>query len=342
MDIIDDESYVGHSKLYFNIIVFGKMKIKIILFIVILVQSTIYTQIKSDMDSSKSIIKIFDQGFFTEGPVVSKDGDVYFSDLTFTSETGNELGHIWKYLPLSNETIIYRSPSNMANGMIIKNGYLFICEGADTGGRRIIKTHLLTGKSFVLADEYDGKPFNSPNDLTIADDGTIYFTDPRYAGDEKIEQSVNGVYRLLSSGEVKLIIDNITMPNGIAVTPDNTKLYVGCNQEEETNNENLRIGNFIAEYLINDSGKVSFNKYIAKYIPPTGPDGVKLGRDGNIYAAIRDEYRPGIYVYSSEGVLLQKLMLPEVPSNLTFSNESQNILYVTAGGCLYKIILNNL
>ncbi len=282
---------------------------------------------------SDRIELIFDGGFFTEGPAVDSEGNVYFTDLTFTSETGNEPGHIWKYSPSANQTSIYRSPSNMANGMIIENDTLYICEGADTGGRRLIKTDLATGKSFILTNSFNGKPYNSPNDLTIADDGTIYFTDPRYAGEEPIEQPVNGVYRLNVFGQIELIIDNISMPNGITVSPDNRKLYVGCNDE----NADEEIPNFIAEYLINEEGKVTFNKYIAKFLPPTGPDGIKLGKDGFIYAALRDPYRPGIYVYSLEGVLIEKVILPEDPSNLIFADESQEILYVTAGGNLYRV-----
>lgn len=282
---------------------------------------------------SNNIDVLFDGGFFTEGPAVDSHGNVYFTDLTFTSETLNEPGHIWKYFPVTKKTEIYRSPSNMANGMIIKNDTLYICEGADTGGRRLIRTELKSGKSLILADQYNGKPFNSPNDLTIADNGTIYFTDPRYVGVESIEQAVNGVYRLNAIGEVELIIDNISMPNGIAVSPDNKKLYVGCNDE----NADEETANFIAEYLVEPNGDVVFNKYIAKFLPPTGPDGIKLGKNGNIYAALRDDYRPGIYVYSTDGVLQQKVILPEVPSNLIFSNENSGIIYVTAGGSLYSV-----
>lgn len=295
---------------------------------------------ENDPDGSEKIIKIFDGGFFTEGPTVDNEGNVYFTDLTFISETGNVPGHIWKYSPATGETDIYRSPGGMANGMLIdENDYLYICEGADTGGRRIIKTDLKTGKSIILADEFNGKPFNSPNDITRASDGTIYFSDSRYIGDEPVEQPCNGVYRLLPSGKVELIIDDITMPNGVAVTPDNKKLYVGCNQEEVTEDENMKNGNFIAEYLIDDEGKVTFNKYVAKFLPPTAPDGIELGNDGNIYAAINDQYRPGIYVYSAKGNLLQKIIMPETPSNLTFANKEQNELYVTASVSLYKVHL---
>ena len=127
------------------------------------------------------------------------------------------------------------------------------------------------------------------------------------------------------------------MPNGIAVTPDNKRLYVGCNQEEETENVDLRQGNFIAEYLVDETGRVIFNKYIVKFNPPTGPDGIKLGTDGNIYAALRDPYRPGVYIYSTEGILLNKILMEEMPSNLTFSRNEENVLYVTAGGGLYKM-----
>ncbi|HET54826.1 MAG TPA: SMP-30/gluconolactonase/LRE family protein, partial [Ignavibacteria bacterium] len=194
-------------------------------------------------------------------------------------------------------------------------------------------TDLSTGKSFILTDKFNGKPYNSPNDLTIADDGTIYFTDPRYAGDEQIEQPVNGVYRVDVSGQVELIIDNISMPNGIAVTPDNKKLYIGCNNENAGEDN----PNFIAEYLIDDEGQVTFNKYIAKFLPPTGPDGIKLGKNGFVYVALRDPYRPGIYIYSPEGVLIEKVILPEDPSNLIFADESQEVIYVTAGVNLYRV-----
>lgn len=319
---------------------------KILLPVVIIILSLVnaYAQcgcidnLKNDPSTySDRIELLFDDGFFTEGPAVDSKGNVYFTDLTFTSETGNEPGHIWRYSPSTNRTSIYRSPSNMANGMIIKNDTLYTCEGADTGGRRLIKTELSTCKSFILSNNFNGKPYNSPNDLTIADDGTIYFTDPRYSGNEPIEQPVNGVYRLTVSGQVDLIIDNISMPNGITVTPDNKKLYVGCN-DENADEDNP---NFIAEYLIDEEGRVTFNKYIAKFLPPTGPDGIKLGKNKFIYAALRDPYRPGIYVYSPEGVLIEKLILPEDPSNLIFADESQEILYVTAGGNLYRVSLEN-
>lgn len=311
--------------------------------------SSFYSQSKLDKNipnndtssESKNIIKVFNGGFFTEGPAVSSKGEVYFTDLTFISETGNIPGHVWKYSPTTKETEIYRSPSGMANGMLIdEEDNLYICEGADKGGRRIIKTDLNSGKSVILADKFEGKLFNSPNDLTRANDGTIYFTDPRYVGDEELEQSFNGVYKLLPNGKVELIIDDIPMPNGIAVNYENTKLYIGCNGDVRSNKENVRQGNFIAEYLIDDRGKIKFNKYIAKYSPPIGPDGIELGKDGNIYASVRDEDRPGVYIYSTEGELLKKIILPEVPSNLTFSNEDESILYVTAGGSLYKVFLD--
>jgi len=319
------------------------MRLLIQIAIVILTFAEIYAQcgciddMKNDPSTySDRIELLFDGGFFTEGPAVDSKGNVYFTDLTFTSETGNEPGHIWEYSPTTKETKIYRSPSNMANGMIIKNDTLYTCEGADTGGRRLIKTDLSTGKSFLLTDNFNGIPYNSPNDLTIADDGIIYFTDPRYAGDEPIEQPVNGVYRLNTSGQVELLIDNISMPNGITVSPDNKKLYVGCN-DENAGEDNP---NFIAEYLLDDKGQLTFNKYIAKFLPPTGPDGIKIGKDGFIYVALRDPYRPGIYVYSPEGVLIEKVILPEDPSNLIFADESQETLYVTAGGNLYKVELD--
>src|SRR5262249_17512077 len=131
--------------------------------------------------------KLFDQGLvLTEGVAVAADGMVYFSDITFThvsKEKGlpTEAGHIWKLDPSTGKATIFRSPSGMSNGLKFDaRGDLIAAEGADYGGRRVTRTDMKTGKSYILAAQFEGRPLNSPNDLTIDLKGRIYFSDPRY------------------------------------------------------------------------------------------------------------------------------------------------------------------
>jgi gluconolactonase len=306
----------------------------------------IVAQSYSIVPQSSEPQKIFDGGFFTEGPAVDSEGNVYFSDQTFTSETNMEAGHIWKYSPKTRKTIIFRSPSGMSNGLEIdKEDNLFVCEGADYGGRRIIKTDLKTGKSKIVTAKFKGKSFNSPNDLVVDSKGQIYFTDPRYVGNEPIEQSCNGVFKIGKNDEVKLLIENISMPNGIALSPDERKLYVGCNDEGDQydNPKHLLEGMFVAEYNIASSGEVEFSKKLIEFKSDAGPDGITIDSKGNLYVAVRDEANPFIGIYNPEGDLIDKINLPEVPSNVTFGKGKwKNVLYITAGGNLYKIKLNSM
>lgn len=110
----------------------------------------------------------YEGGHLTEGVAVAPDGTVFFSDITFTTETGMQAGHILRYDPKSDKTVVYRSPSGMSNGLKFDaQGRMVAAEGADHGGRRITRTDLVTGKSVILAGLFEGKPFNSPNDIAI-------------------------------------------------------------------------------------------------------------------------------------------------------------------------------
>src|SRR3954447_1396154 len=131
--------------------------------------------------------KVFDGGLvLTEGVAVAPDGMVYFSDITFTHVSRDqkkpvEAGHIWKLDPKTGKAEIFRSPSGMSNGLKFDaEGNLLAAEGADFGGRRVTRTNMKTGKATIIAGLFEGKPFNSPNDITIDEKGRIYFSDPRY------------------------------------------------------------------------------------------------------------------------------------------------------------------
>jgi gluconolactonase len=130
--------------------------------------------------SGAKLEKLFDGGYWTEGPAVGPDGKIYFCDLTMTFATGMEAGNIWVYDPVTSRTTLFRSPSGMAAGIKFDhNGNMVVTEGADFGGRSVIRTDAKTGRSTILAGLYKGRPFNAPNDLDIDDEGRIYFTDPR-------------------------------------------------------------------------------------------------------------------------------------------------------------------
>jgi gluconolactonase len=283
---------------------------------------------------------------------------VYFSDITFThvARAANrpiEAGHIWKLDPSTGKAVIFRSPSGMSNGLKFDaDGNLLAAEGADYGGRRLTRTDMKTGKTYIVAGLFEGKPFNAPNDITIDEKGRIYFSDPRYLGHEAIDQPVQAVYRVDTDGSVHRIITDAGKPNGVAVSPDQKSLYVVSNDNGTTGIGRLKSeGNKVLEptkkgpmtlmaYDLAPDGSAKFRKTLVDYAPQDGPDGLVCDKDGNLYVAVRDETRPGIVVYSPEGKELAYIKT-ELPTNVGFGRGAEaKTLYITAGKSLYRIKLN--
>jgi gluconolactonase len=299
--------------------------------------------------------KLFDEGLaLTEGVAVGLDGAAYFSDITFTHVAREkkipvEAGHIWRYDPKTGRTTIFRSPSGMSNGIKFDaEGNMIIAEGADFGGRRVIKTDMKTGKSYIIAGMYEGKRFNSPNDITIDEKGRIYFSDPRYVGHEPIEQPVQAVYRIDRDGSIQRIITDAGKCNGVCVSPDQKSLYVVSND-----NGHWGIGRLpkdapafkgrmaLLAYDLAPDGTAKFRKVLVDYAPQDGPDGLVVDVEGNLYVAVRDETRPGIYVYSPSGKEIGYIRTPELPTNVCFARGAEaRTLYITSGTALYRIRLN--
>ena len=288
--------------------------------------------------------ELFNGAHFTEGATVAPDGMVYFSDITFTDQTDMQAGHIWKHNPETGETTVFRSPSGMSNGMEFDaQGRLVVAEGADFGGRRITRTDMETGKSEIIAGLYNGKPFNSPNDLVIDEQGRVYFTDPRYAGHEPVEQPIFGVYRIDPDGSIHLVVTDGGKPNGVAVSPDQQTLYV-------ISHDNGAMGSFPDEvplrkgrmallaYDLSPEGTATFRKILVDYAPQDGPDGMVVDAEGNLWVAVRDETRPGVRAYSPEGEELAYVKTPDKPTNVAFGRgKTSKTLYITAENCLYSI-----
>jgi gluconolactonase len=259
-----------------------------------------------------------------------------------------EAGHIWKFDPRTGRTSVFRSPSGMSNGLKFDaEGNLLAALGADYGGRCVIRTDMRTGKTYIIAGLFEGRPFNSPNDITLDEQGRIYFSDPRYLGHEPIDQPVMAVYRIDRDGSVHRIITDAGKPNGVCVSPDQKTIYVVSNDNGMT-----AIGRLspdvpvhkgrmsLMAYDLHADGTAAFRSTLVDYSPEDGPDGLVCDVDGNLYVAVRAESRPGIAVYSPEGRELA-FIPTEVPTNVGFGRGSESrTLYITAGKSLYRIKLN--
>ncbi len=288
--------------------------------------------------------ELFKGAHFTEGVSVAPDETVYFSDITFTYEADMQAGHIWKHNPETGETTVFRSPSGMSNGTKFDaQGRLVVAEGADFGGRRITRTDMETGKSEIVASLYNGKPFNSPNDLSIDEQGRIYFTDPRYAGHEPVEQPIFGVYRIDPDRSVHLVVTDAGKPNGVAVSPDQKTLYVishdngamGTLRDEMTSHKGRMA---LLAYDLSPEGTATFRKVLVDYAPQDGPDGMVVDAEGNLWVAVRDETQQGVHVYTFEGEELAYVETPDKPTNVAFGRgKTSKTLYITAEHCLYSI-----
>jgi len=244
---------------------------------------------------------------FTEGPAADPNGDIYFSDIP------NNRIHKWAVE--AGKLSTFRENSGGSNGLYFdKKGNLLACEG---GGRRLVSIDP-QGKVAVLAEEYQGKKFNSLNDLWIDPKGGVYFSDPRYGNRDGMEQDGEHVY-YLSPDRKKLIrvINDMVRPNGLIGTRDGKTLYVADHGGKKT---------FV--YTINKDGTLSNKKLFA----PEGSDGMTIDSQGNIYLATN-----AVAVYNKEGRKIETIEVPEGPANVTFGGKDRQTLFITARTSLYAI-----
>jgi gluconolactonase len=308
--------------------------------------------------SGAKVEKLFEADCFSEGVSVGPDNMVYFSDITFTrfckDPSGKHPmgGHVWKYNPRSGKAEIFRSPSGMSNGTKFdRDGNMILAMGADYGLRMLAKIDMKTGRSMIIAGGFEGKPFNALNDITIDEQGRIYFTDPRYLGHEPVMADGFAAYRVDPDGTVSRVATDCGKCNGIAISPDQKRMYVVSNDNGFLAFENLKEGektlsghHLLQVYDVSADGKLSnrrvFKDYSKDRSPAcSGPDGLVMDTDGNAWVAERCEHRPGIAVYSPDGRELGFISTgKELPTNVAFGRgDMASTLYITSGKSLYRI-----
>ena len=290
-----------------------------------------------------------------EGPAAAPDGSIYFTDMPF----GKDNGMILRFDPKTQKTTIFTSNSGKSNGLAFDDaGHLLSCDGADGGSRSVRRWNLRTGASEVLVDRYQGKRFNSPNDLCVDVRGRVYFTDPRYGGTEPRELSHEAVYRIEKDGSVIEITREVEKPNGIALSPNQKTLYVadhnnGGNRLSPSDPEPKRGAMKIYAFPLDERGLVNgARKTLFDFGKENGSDGMRVDTQGNLYIAARSLARPGILVIDPNGKELafiptgptnQSGLFEDwkgIPSNVEFGiGEDSNLLYVTIDKSLNRIRL---
>jgi gluconolactonase len=273
---------------------------------------------------------------WAEGPVYLRAGRyLIFSDIPNNRQM--------RLLEDDNHLSVFRSPSYNSNGNTVdRQGRLITCQHS---GRRVVRTEF-DGRVTVIADSYNGKKLNSPNDVIVASDDSIWFSDPSYGigGNyeglqSEPEQTTRNVYRVdPRSGEVKIVVDDFTQPNGLAFSPDEKKLYIVDSGITHGGSTHIRV--FDVEV---GSGTVTNGKIFVDDIPKPGfTDGLRLDIEGNVWTSMgwADPKEDGVRCYAPDGDLIGKIHLPETCANLTFGGLLRNRLYMCASTSIYALYVN--
>lgn len=262
-------------------------------------------------------------GIFTEGPV-------WFADhqcLLWSDIPANRIMR----MTADGRVDVFRADSNHANGNTRdREGRLVTCEHST---RRVTRTEV-DGSITVLADRFGGAPLNSPNDVVVRSDGTVWFTDPEYGirlnipGGER-HQAAENVFRVdPARGTIAAILDDFDKPNGLAFSPDETVLYVGDSAVTDGPERNSHIRRF----TVSEDGALGGGEVFA--VTRGIPDGMRTDVEGNLWTSAGDK----IDVYAPDGTLLGQIVdFPAPVTNLTFGGVNRDRIYVTAGGALFSL-----
>jgi len=272
--------------------------------------------------------KLWTGARWTEGPVYFPAGKyLLFSDIP------ND--RIMRYDETDGSVSVFRTPCNYANGHTVdRQGRLVSCEH---GGRRVTRTEI-DGSITVIADSYQGKKLNSPNDVVVKSDGSIWFTDPPfgilsdYEGHKAEPENGFNVYRVDGkSGAIACVADDFIRPNGLAFSADETKLYiVECaGGRIKGAPSNIRV------FDVAENGKLSNSKVFA-HCTAGRFDGMRFDSAGRLWAATDD----GVHCLEKDGTLIGKVLIPEICSNVVFGGAKCNHLYICATNSLYGVMMH--
>lgn len=246
---------------------------------------------------------------FTEGPLwLAGEEALLFSDIP--------ANRIVRFKEGKSET--FREPSGNSNGLTLdKQGRLIACEH---GNRRVSRAEK-DGSITVLADRYEGKRLNSPNDVVVRSDGGIYFTDPPYGvKDEERELDFQGVYRISPDGrDLTLLVRDFVKPNGLAFSPDEKVLYVADTE-----------GGHIRAFDVRNDGTLENGREWAKI---EWPDGMKVDVAGNLYCT----GSKGVVIFDPRGAEIGVVTAPEMPANCAFGGKDWKTLFMTCRTGLYSV-----
>jgi len=288
--------------------------------------------------SGTSAVERIATGFrWAEGPVYFPAGRyLLFSDIPNN--------RIMRLSEDDNHLSVFRQPSMNANGNTIdREGRLITCEHS---GRRITRTEL-DGSITIIADKYNGKKLNSPNEVVVSSDGSIWFTDPAYgisdySGGNKAEpeQEKRNVYRVdPKSGEVRIVADDFVEPNGIAFSPDEKKLYIIDSGFSDNPDNPCQIRVFDVDV---GTGKLLNGKVFAEMPKPNVSDGVRCDTAGRVWCSVGwgDPSEDAVRCYMPDGDLIGKVHIPETVANLCFGGQQRNRLYICGTTSIYALDTN--
>ena len=260
-------------------------------------------------------IRMIASGFaFAEGPAANNNGLLLWSDIPNSRIVA---------LTPDGATRDFLTPSRKSNGLAFdRDGFLYACQRE---ARRVVRIDVANKNAIqVLADSFDGKRLNSPNDLALDAHGGIYFTDPRSRGIDHFEQPVTGVYYVDAERRVTRVVDSLERPNGILVSPSGRWLVVA-----EMNKREIHRFEIIAPGQVTN-GTVVFTG--GPEIDGSGPDGMAHDRLGNIYATYKS-----LVVLGPDGALIGRVHTPEKPTNCTFGGTDNKTLFITTAKSVYAL-----
>ena len=259
------------------------------------------------------IRKISTGYLFTEGPALAPDGRIWFTDV--------RAERIYSLDPKTVDVKQEHEKTGKANGLVFdSSGQLVACEG---GNRQVVR--IKGKKKRVIAKQFEGKRFNSPNDLTIDEGGGIYFTDPRYGSQRDRDLDYEGVFYLAADGTLSRVAKDVVKPNGILLSKNGKKLYIADSKEK-----------LVRVYDVVSFGKLENGKVFAKLdeFERGGPDGLSTDKAGHVYCAGQGH----LWIWNDKGRVVQMVKMPEKPTNVVcVEKDGAFTLFVTARTSVYRV-----